>query len=73
MARMLLKENKPAEALPLLKEELTLSTDPEVLLLAGLAAAQRGDGATAERWLKEAERWESTKTDAATALAALRR
>lgn len=73
MARMLLKENKPAEALPLLKEELTLSTDPEVLLLAGLSAAQTGDRAAAERWLKEAERWESTKTDAATALAAVRR
>jgi len=73
MARMLLKENKSTEALPLLKEELTLSTDPEVLLLAGLAAAQIGDGVAAERWLKEAERWESTKTDAATALAALKR
>lgn len=72
-ARVLLKESKPAEALQLLKEELALSTDPEVLLLAGLAAIQTGDTATAERWLKDAERWESTKTDAATALGAVKR
>lgn len=71
IARILLDEVKPTEALALLKDEMDFSLDPRVLLLAGRAAAQTGDRANAERWLKEAGEWPVTRADASAALAAL--
>jgi tetratricopeptide (TPR) repeat protein len=71
IARVLLEEAKPAEALELLQEEMELSVDPRVLLLAGKAAAQAGDRSRAERWLKAASEWPATKGEASAALAAL--
>lgn len=71
IARILLDEAKPAEALALLKEELALSLDPTAFLLAGRAAAQTGGRANAQRWLTEAKQWPATRTDASKALADL--
>lgn len=71
IARILLDQAKPAEALALLKEELALSLDPMALLLAGRAAAQTGDRENAERWLTEAILWPATRSEASAALAGL--
>lgn len=71
IARVLLNKGKPSEALQLLQQELAISVDPQARLLAGLAAAQTGDRASAERWLKEAALWPATQAEASAALARL--
>ena len=72
IARILLAEAKPQEALEVLEPALTLALDPRVMLLAGQAAAQLGNRLQAERWLEAAQQWSATKWEAAAALAALR-
>lgn len=71
IAQLLLKENKPAQALVALEEEMSISPDPQAFLWAGIAAAQMGKHEDAVRWLTEASKWPSTKAAAFAALAEL--
>ena len=72
IGRILLKQEKPKEALEVLRDEIATSTDPRAFLFGGLAAAQTGDRELAIQWLKQAERWPSTQTDAGVALKELK-
>ncbi len=72
LARLLLQDEKAGEALALLKEESSISIDPQVPLFAGMAEMQVGSADAAIPWLEESSRWSSSGADAALALAQIR-
>lgn len=72
LARLLFQDEKAGEALALLKEESSISIDPQVSLFAGMAAMQTGSVDAAIPWLEESSRWSSSGADAALALAQIR-
>lgn len=70
LGRLLLLDGKSAEALTVLRNEISLPTcDPQAFYYAGLAAVQTGNLAEAKPWLEFAARWSSRNPEAPLALA----
>jgi len=70
LGRLLLLDGKAADAMEILRSELTLpACDPSAFYYAGLAAIQTGNLTQAKPWLESASQWPRQNPEASLALA----